>query len=145
MSVENSARDIALRWIDLYNDGTPDSYGSERFLELYDEDLKWREMPTRAFPAGRTGSVGALREALAAGQAALRNRHVSLRELVAETDRFALTFSWQATVASDAFAFLGLSPGDTMKAPRVGTFSCPVIETRKYTLPIVQTIHHQMK
>lgn len=115
MSVENSARDIALRWIDLYNDGTPDSYGSERFLELYDEDLKWREMPTRAFPAGRTGSVGALREALAAGQAALRNRHVSLRELVAETDRFALTFSWQATVASDAFAFLGLSPGDTMK------------------------------
>ncbi|MBK7126955.1 MAG: hypothetical protein IPH65_13710 [Dehalococcoidia bacterium] len=32
---DNSPKAVVLRFYDLYNDGTPDSYGSERFLDLF--------------------------------------------------------------------------------------------------------------
>ena len=34
---DNSPKAVVLRFYDLYNDGTPDSYGSERFLEVWSE------------------------------------------------------------------------------------------------------------
>ena len=112
---ESQARDIALKFIELYNVGTLDYYGSDRFTELYAEDVEWIEMPTRRFPAGRTGGLEMLREAVKGGQASLRNRRATLRQVVGEGDLAAMTYSWQATVISDVFGVLGLSPGDTMR------------------------------
>ena len=91
------------RWIELYNDGTPEAYGSERFLDLYAQDVDWREMPSGMFPEGRRGDRVALREALLWAMPLLRNRRVTLRELVADPDgrRAAFRFHWTATLAVD--------------------------------------------
>lgn len=35
---DNSPKAVVLRHVELYNDGTPESYGSDRFLELLAED-----------------------------------------------------------------------------------------------------------
>ena len=110
-----SARDIALRWIELYNDGTPESYGSDRFLELYAPDADWREMPTRAYPEGRSGGVETVREAVVVGQATLRNRRVTLNELVAEGEKAAFFYTWRATAAIDLPEPLNVQAGGAVQ------------------------------
>ncbi|MCA9829005.1 MAG: nuclear transport factor 2 family protein [Dehalococcoidia bacterium] len=112
---ERLARDVALEFIELYNDGTPELFGSERVWGLYHEDVDWHEMPTRAFPAGRTGNRDAVLVATRGAAVALRNRHVTLRELVADGNRAAIMYTWEATIATGDFAFLGLGPGDIMQ------------------------------
>jgi ketosteroid isomerase-like protein len=91
------------RWIELYNDGTPDTYGSELFLKLYAEDVDWREMPSGMFPEGRSGDRNLLREALRWAMPLLRNRHITLHELIADPDgrRAAFRFHWTARLAVD--------------------------------------------
>lgn len=98
---EQPAADLARRWIELYNDGSPDSYGSGRFFELYSDDVDWREMPTSWHPEGRTGSLADLRKSLAEAQFALRNRRAHLHEIIADGDRAAMNYLWEARVAID--------------------------------------------
>jgi ketosteroid isomerase-like protein len=94
---------VIYRWVELYNDGTPDAYGSERFLGLYAEDVDWREMPSGMFPEGRSGNLNRLREALQWAMPLLRNRHVTLHEVIADPDgrRAAFRYHWTARLAVD--------------------------------------------
>lgn len=97
-----NAAEIGRKWIELYNDGTPDFYGSDRIWELYDEAVDWHEMPTRWFPEGRSGDLATLRGALPAAQAAMRNRHAILHQLVSDGDEVAMRYSWEAEVVADS-------------------------------------------
>jgi ketosteroid isomerase-like protein len=94
---------IVHRWVELYNDGTPDTYGSERFLELYAPDVDWREMPSGLFPEGRSGDLAKLREALHWAMPLLRGRHITLHEVIADAEgrRAAFRFHWTARLAVD--------------------------------------------
>jgi len=103
------AEAIARRWVELYNDGTPAFYGSDRFLELYAEDCVWTESPTKMYPQGRKGSLAQIRPALAAGQAALVNRHVVLQEVVGNGPMGAMHYRWSANANKDV---PGYSKGD---------------------------------
>ncbi|KAA0241355.1 MAG: nuclear transport factor 2 family protein [Chloroflexi bacterium CFX7] len=100
-----TAAEIARRWIELYNDGTPGYYGSDRFLELYHEDVDWSEGPTRAYPDGRTGDLRAIRSALEGAQHTMKNRHAELFEVIGEGDRAAMRYRWSAVVAADGLPF----------------------------------------
>jgi ketosteroid isomerase-like protein len=100
---------IARRWVELYNDGTPTYYGSDRFLELYAEDCVWTESPSKMYPQGRKGSLAQLRPALAAGQAVLVNRHVVLKQVVGSGPIGAMHYIFSATVNKDV---PGYSKGD---------------------------------
>ena len=97
----DDAAAIARRWIELYNDGTPTSYGSDRFLELYAENCVWAESPTKSFPAGRKGSLEQIRKELADAQSVLVDRHVVLYEVVASGPIAAMRYSWSAKVNGD--------------------------------------------
>ena len=91
------------RWVALYNDGTPERYGSERFLDLYAKDVDWREMPSGMFPEGRRGDLAKLREALHWAMPLLRNRRVTLREVIAAPGgrSAAFRYHWTARLAAD--------------------------------------------
>ncbi len=71
---EMTAEQMARRWIELYSDGTPDSYGSDRVLDLYADGIDWREMPSSLFPEGRTGDRATVSKGIKRNQAVLRNR-----------------------------------------------------------------------
>ncbi len=105
----DDAAAIARRWVELYNDGTPTSYGSDRVLELYAEDCVWTESPSKMYPQGRKGSLAQLRLALAAGQAALVNRHVVLHDVVGNGPVGAMRYTFSAAVSKDV---PGYSKGD---------------------------------
>jgi predicted ester cyclase len=95
------AEDVALRWIDLYNDVEPGTYGSGRFLDLYAPDCRWRESSSTFFPDGRSGDLAVLREALELNRSSLVDRNVLLHELVADGDRAAMRYAWSATTTVD--------------------------------------------
>ena len=50
--------EMVKRWVELYNDGTPEDYGSDRFTELHAPDLDWVESPTQFHPSGQSGKSG---------------------------------------------------------------------------------------
>lgn len=93
--------DLVRRYVELYNDGTPDSYGSDAFLEVYAEDVDWVEAPTSMTPQGRSGNRDALREAVESGQRLFRNRRQIIDELVEEGDRVVWLGTWSASIAVD--------------------------------------------
>jgi ketosteroid isomerase-like protein len=99
----SGATAIANRWIELYNDTAPGTYGSDRFPEVYAEDFDWREMPSAFAPAGRSGDKQTLREALAHSRSSLVDRHVTLQELIADAEdrRCVIRYRWQATLQVD--------------------------------------------
>jgi ketosteroid isomerase-like protein len=107
------AEAVARRWIELYNDVPEGTYGSDRFLELYAEDCRWREEPSVFFPEGRGSDRGTqpLRAALEESGALLSERRAELLDVVAAGDLAAMRFEWSATVEAD------LGPG----APPVGS------------------------
>ena len=97
-----NAEEVARRWIDLYNDVEPGTYGSDRFVELYAPDCRWRESPTPLTPEGRSSdNLVAFREGLEWGASSFIDRSVVLHELVADGDRAAMRYTWSATVAVD--------------------------------------------
>ena len=99
----DEAAQVAHRWIERYNDGTPDSYGSDAFLELYTDDCVWWEMPTTFFPSGRSGGIAELRAAVHdAHQLGLRDRRAVLHDVVADGTTAAMRFTWSATIPADS-------------------------------------------
>lgn len=98
---ESPAREVALRWVELYNDGTPEFYGSDRFLELYREDVVWREMPQQYNPEGRGGDLAALYEAVRWGQAGFVDRRVDVQHILAVGNQVAMRYTFAATVSTD--------------------------------------------
>lgn len=93
--------DLVRRYVELYNDGTPDSYGSDAFLDLYAEDVDWVEAPTLLTPQGRSGNREAIREAVMSGQQLFRNRRQAVHELIEEGDRAVWLGTWSATLAAE--------------------------------------------
>ena len=67
---EMTAEQVARRYNELYNDGTPDSYGSDRFLELYAENVVAIDYPMPLSPEGRRDEgLAAVRKGLEEAQA----------------------------------------------------------------------------
>jgi len=95
------AADVVKKWVELYSDGTPESYGSDRFLELYAPNANWVEMPSPMHPSGRTGDAETIRELLKQNSYLFRNRRVELNEVIEEGNIAAWTAIWSATVAED--------------------------------------------
>lgn len=93
--------DLVRLYIELYNDGTPEAYGSDAFLRLYAEDVDWVEAPTALSPNGRSGNREALREAVMSGQQMFRNRRQVIEELIEEGDRAVWLGTWSATLAAE--------------------------------------------
>ena len=96
------AADIVRRWVELYCDGTPETYGSDRFLELYAPNADWVEMPTPMHPSGRSGDAETIREGLEQNCKFFRNRRVELKEVIEDGNVAAWTAIWSASVAVDA-------------------------------------------
>jgi ketosteroid isomerase-like protein len=96
------AAEIVKRWVELYSDGTPDTYGSDRFLELYAPNANWMEMPSPMHPSGRTGDAETIRKDLKQNSRMFRNRRVELKEIIEEGNIAAWTAIWSASVAVDA-------------------------------------------
>jgi ketosteroid isomerase-like protein len=95
------AADIVRRWVELYSDGTPDTYGSDRFLELYTPNVDWVEMPSPMHPSGRSGDAETIRKGLKQNNKLFRNRRVELNEVIEQGNIAAWTAIWSATVAED--------------------------------------------
>lgn len=95
------AGDVARRWMELYNDVEPGTYGSDRFLDLYTPDCRWRESPTALTPGGRSGDLAALREAVALGRELFVDRRQTLHELLVDGDRAVMRHTWSATLKVD--------------------------------------------
>lgn len=104
--------ETALHMIDLYNDGSPESYGSDRYIELFAEDARIQLMPSAQAPAGRTMSREDLLGAQAAAAERLRNRHVEVHETVAEGDSVVVRYTFSASTAAAA---PGIAAGSRMQ------------------------------
>jgi ketosteroid isomerase-like protein len=111
---------MARRWIELYNDVEPGTYGSFRVNELYAPDCRWRESPTPLTPDGRSGDLAALRESAELSVALFVDRHAELHEVVAAGDRAAMRWTWSATAKVDLGP--GLPPLGSRPKMEVATF-----------------------
>ena len=92
---------IARRWIELYNDVPTGTYGSDRFLELYAADCRWREMPSAYAPQGRGSDHGLDHATLERAAAVFVDRRADLHQLVADSQSAAMRYEWSATVKAD--------------------------------------------
>ncbi|MBK7126956.1 MAG: nuclear transport factor 2 family protein [Dehalococcoidia bacterium] len=97
---DNSPRAVYLRMLDAYNDGTPDSYGSDKFLDHFADDAVI-ELPAMVGVAARQGGQQVFRDALPGANEAFRNRHSVPLEVVAEGDRVIARIHFTATAAID--------------------------------------------
>ena len=107
---DNSPKAVVLKHIELYSDGTPESYGSERWLDVWAEDAVQEFLPSAQFPKGmRFNGKAAIRQNLAQVSATWRDRRQVVHDIVAEGDRVALRSTWSAFPAKD----LGSIPAGT--------------------------------
>lgn len=86
---------LARRMIDLYNAGT-----AEWVDACHDPISQWREMPTSAFPLGRSGGRDALRRAAEESVRLVPDRRAEILGLVADRSRVALELDWVGTPAA---------------------------------------------
>jgi len=99
---DNSPKAVVLRHIELYSDGTPDSYGSDRWLDVWAEDSAQEFLPSAQFPKGmRFEGKAAIRENLREVSATWRDRRQVVHDIIAEGDRVALLSTWSAFPATD--------------------------------------------
>lgn len=97
---DNSPKAVYMRMIDAYNDGTPDSYGSDRFLDFFSEDAVI-EFPAMAGSPPQRGGKEVFRGALAGANGAFRNRHSVLQEVAVDGDRVIGRLHYTAGAAID--------------------------------------------
>lgn len=97
---DNSPRAVYLRMLDAYNDGTPETYGSEKFLDHFSDDAVI-EFPAMVGAPPQRGGKELFRNGLVGANAAFRNRHSVLRELVTDRDRVIARLHYTATAAID--------------------------------------------
>ncbi|MBI5948545.1 MAG: nuclear transport factor 2 family protein [Chloroflexi bacterium] len=99
---DNSPKAVALRSFDLYNDGTPESYGTDRFLEVWAEDAVMEFRPSAQFPHGMMHSGKAeIRKNHADVSRVWRNRRCIMHDLVSDGDRVVILHTWSAVAAVD--------------------------------------------
>lgn len=109
----NTPESVVRRHIELYNDGTLESYGSDRFFSVWAEDCVQELLPSAQFPAG-TVLLGkeAARSNLSGVSNAFRNRRLDVHDVIAAGDRVAVRHTWSATAAVD---FPSCPAGETMR------------------------------
>ena len=96
------AEAIARRYLELYNDGTPEFYGTDRFTDLFAEDVDYRLLPTPQRPRGfSVASREAVRDGIKTVQRMLVHRRTHLHEIVADGDRAVMRYLWEAEVGVD--------------------------------------------
>jgi ketosteroid isomerase-like protein len=92
---------VVPKWFELYDDGTPDHYGSTRYLDLYADDADLHEMPTATYPEGRRGDPAKEQAEIDDTNSRMHDRHVTLHELVTEGDVAVARYTWSARVVID--------------------------------------------
>ena len=97
---DNSPKAVYLRMLDAYNDGTPESYGSARFLDHFADDAVI-EFPSMAGVPARRGGKEVFLDGLAGANAACRNRRSAPLEVVASGERVSARLHYTATAAID--------------------------------------------
>ena len=97
--------ELIRRLAELYNGGSSDEYGSDKFLQLYADDVDWVEAPTEITPQGRAGDLLGLREALKLGQSLFRDRRLLIDEIVEDGNRAVWMGSWSATIGVEGLPF----------------------------------------
>ena len=102
---------IVRRFVDVYSDGTPESYGTESFLDLFSADARCSVAPTSDQPRGESGGLEVLRDGLEKNGAVLRNRKIELLDIVEEGNNVAWTGIWSATIGVDG---LPMQKGETV-------------------------------
>ncbi len=94
---DNSPKVVYLRMLDAYNDGTPDSYGSDKFLDHFADAVI--EFPATVGSPPQKGGKELFRNALEGANAAWRNRHSVLHEVAVDGERVIGRLHWTATTA----------------------------------------------
>jgi ketosteroid isomerase-like protein len=97
---DNSPKAVYLRMVDAYNDGTPESYGSAKFLDHSSDDAVF-ELPAMVGVPPRRGDKEVFLDGLAGANAAFRNRHSVPLEVVAAGERVIARLHYTATAAID--------------------------------------------
>ena len=98
------AADIVKRFVETYSDGTPESYGTDEFLDLFASDAHCSVAPTNDKPMGESGGLEVLRNGLEANGAVLRNRKIELLEVIESGNKAAWTGIWSASIGLDGLA-----------------------------------------
>ena len=104
ISKETEAGAAARRFVAAYNRGTAD-WGEE----CHAETTVWSELPLPGSPEGRGGDRAALRLAAEQAVAAFPNRHMHIRNLVADGAQVALELDWSGTAVA---ALPGIAVGE---------------------------------
>lgn len=97
---DTSPEAVYLRMLDAWNDGTPETYGSTRFLDYYADDAVI-EMTAMVGTPPQRGGKEVYRDGVTGGSAVFRNRHSDLLELLVVGERVAARLHWTATAAID--------------------------------------------
>lgn len=97
MSEAAATADVLERFFELFDDGTDDHYGTERYLGLVSESCDWAEFSSESRFAGRCGDKAALRAGAATSGETLRNRHAVIAERFVDEDRAVVIWTWSAT------------------------------------------------
>lgn len=97
---DNSPKAVYLRMLEAYNDGTPHSYGSDKFLEFFSDGAVIEFPASEAGPAARGGKQ-LFRDGMEGVGALFRNRHSEVQEVVAEGNRVVARLHWTVTAAVD--------------------------------------------
>jgi ketosteroid isomerase-like protein len=95
------ASEIVRQFVDMYSDGTPESYGTDSCLDLFSADARCSVAPTSDKPMGESGGLEVLRNGLEKNGAVLRNRKIELLDIVEEGNNVAWTGIWSATIGVD--------------------------------------------
>jgi len=116
------AAEIARRYAELYSDGTPEHYGSERILELFAPDVDLVVFPTHFQPSGQSGNRETFREGLVSNSKFLRDRKIEINEIVEEGAVATWTGTYTATIGVDGL--------DSPRGSRIRLQLAVVIEVR---------------
>lgn len=83
---------VVRRWLELYDDGTSNSYGSDRYLQLFAPDVIYESMPNQLAPNGQVIILAETRQALGMLDNVFHDRHVELVEVLTQGTRAAVRY-----------------------------------------------------
>ena len=121
----------ARRLVDLYNAGTADWVDA-----CHDPASQWHEMPTAAFPHGRSGGRDDLRAAAEHAVQLLPDRKMTIRRLIAEGSQVVLELDWEGTASASLGDAIRAGTQVRLRVAMFLTFSKGrVVEQVDYAIP----------
>jgi ketosteroid isomerase-like protein len=94
-------RQVVERHFELYNDGTPDIYGTDRFLEMWSDEAIINMPATTYEPASRLEGKEQFRAQHEVVAGRMRNRRIEVREIVEADNRVAVRYRFWASTSHD--------------------------------------------